>query len=136
MAAIQREYKIFLTQSANMQLRAEDYVDYPALERLAQLAKNLDALQHRMSKQVDSLRRHPVETTNDSGSVRVLVNGSGEVERIEITESGIRLGATRLGEEITETVRRGQTRAAVQLRESIREALGDNAEVREALEDL
>lgn len=102
-------------------------MEYPALDRLEQLASSLDALQHRMGRQLDELRRQPVEVSSDGGAVRVTVDHGGRVERVEIGARGMRYDAAQLGAEITDTIRRAQARAADRLRDSMRDVLGADA---------
>lgn len=103
-------------------------MEYPALDRLEQLANSLDGLQDRMSRRVEELRQQPVELESESGAVRVSVDHGGRVDRVDITSRGMRYSPDQLGSEITGTIRRAQREATRRLQESMREVLGSAAD--------
>ncbi|MBE1487668.1 YbaB/EbfC family nucleoid-associated protein [Plantactinospora soyae] len=103
-------------------------MEYPALDRLEQLANSLDGLQDRMNRRVEELRQQPVELESESGAVRVSVDHGGRVDRVDITSRGMRYSPDQLGSEITGTIRRAQREATKRLQESMREVLGSAAD--------
>ncbi|MFC6017605.1 YbaB/EbfC family nucleoid-associated protein [Plantactinospora solaniradicis] len=103
-------------------------MEYPALDRLEQLANSLDGLQDRMNRRVEELRQQPVELESESGAVRVSVDHGGRVDRVDITSRGMRYSPDQLGSEITGTIRRAQREATRRLQESMREVLGSAAD--------
>ncbi|GAA3727037.1 hypothetical protein GCM10022225_05350 [Plantactinospora mayteni] len=102
--------------------------EYPALDRLEQLANSLDGLQSQMNRRIEELQAQPVEMESESGAVRVAVDHGGRVDRVDITSRGMRYSPDQLGAEITGTIRRAQREATRRLQDSMREVLGNAAD--------
>jgi DNA-binding protein YbaB len=103
-------------------------VEYPALERLEQLANSLDDLQFKLNSRVEELRSQPVEVSSDNGAVRVTADHAGRVSRVEIGARAMRYSPEELGAEITATIQRAQREATTRLQNSMREVLGSAAD--------
>ncbi|MDG4785438.1 YbaB/EbfC family nucleoid-associated protein [Micromonospora sp. WMMD1102] len=102
--------------------------EYPALDRLEQLASGLDDLQFQMNRRIEELQAQPVELESETGAVRVTVDHGGRVDRVDITSRGMRYSPDQLGAEITGTIRRAQREATRRLQDSMREVLGSAAD--------
>jgi DNA-binding protein YbaB len=103
-------------------------VEFPALERLEQLANSLDELQAQLNGRVAELRSRPVEVSSDDGAVRVTVDHAGRVSRVEVGAPAMRYSPAELSARITATIQRAQREAATRLQDSVREVLGGAAD--------
>ncbi|MEE6257530.1 YbaB/EbfC family nucleoid-associated protein [Plantactinospora sonchi] len=103
-------------------------MEYPALDRLEQLANSLDNLQYKLNSRVEELRARPVEVSNGNDAVRVAADHAGRVSRVEVTARAMRYSPEELSAEITSTIQRAQREATNRLQTSMREVLGSAAD--------
>lgn len=103
-------------------------MEYPALDRLEQLANSLDDLQYKLNSRVEELRTRPVEVSSDNGAVRVAADHAGRVSRVEVSARAMRYSPEELSAEITSLIQRAQREATSRLQDSMREVLGSAAD--------
>ena len=96
-------------------------VEFPALDRIAALSRNLESWQQQVDGRLAALEETDADGEGAGGLVRVTAAPNGRIVGVTLDPRAMRLDSFTLAEELTAAAKQAQDAAEAR----VREALGD-----------